>query len=96
MWWPDSFKSRETRPAKCTSPAKASVTSPEPANGWRCSTTGLVRSAAVFAACPAGALAEQPAVSTIRTPAMPISNHRVTTGLSLRLPDIFRLPVGET
>ena len=87
-----SFSSRATRPAKCTSPAKASVMSPEAATRWRCITTGLARSAAASAACRAGALAEQPALSTIRALAVTMSSRWVTTGLSLRPPDILRLP----
>jgi hypothetical protein len=75
-----SFSSRATRPAKCTSPAKASVISPEAATGWRCLTTALARSIAASAACRAGELAEQAALSTIKALAVTMSSRWVYHG----------------
>src|SRR3979411_1648889 len=60
-----SFSSRATRPAKCTSPAKARVISLEAAPGGRCLTNWLARSGAVSAARREGALDEQATVTII-------------------------------
>src|SRR5579864_5271971 len=75
-----SFSSRATRPAKCTSPAKANVMSPVAATGRRCLTIALAPAAARFGAWGPGALLEQAAVSAIR--AVMISRRRVTAALA--------------